>query len=77
MGFRTQAPDPTAGYNRTTDWPSAGGGTTTSSGGLMSGFLGTTVGGNSSTWHPTIKWLMGFVLVELIAFHLLVRHLKL
>jgi hypothetical protein len=31
----------------------------------------------SSTWHPTIAWLLGFVVVELVGFRLLSRFLNL
>jgi hypothetical protein len=82
MGFRTSAPAPNLGYNRTTDWPSGGsaGGGTSGSGGGLSGMLGlknTAVPGGPGNFHPTIAWMFGFVIVEMIAFGLLARHLKL
>lgn len=76
MGFRVSAPAPDTGYNRTTDWPSSGGGAPSTGGGPLSGFFSSTVSPTAGTWHPTIKWLLGFVLAELIVFHLLARHLK-
>lgn len=86
MGFRTSAPAPNLGYNRTTDWPVAGG---VSGSAQINGFrlgggvsamanLGTVnPGTGTGTWHPTIAWMLGFVVVELIAFQLLSRYLNL
>ncbi len=87
MGFRVSAPAPNAGYNRTTDWPVSGGiaaGATvdglSAKGGIGAMFKlsspasgpGTAAGG----WHPTIAWMLGFVVIELVAFHLLSRFLN-
>lgn len=77
MGFRVATPDPTTGYNRATDWPTAGGA------GTASGYGASTMGFGSITnstidvdtsaggWHPTVLWMLGFVVVEMIAFHIL------
>lgn len=32
--------------------------------------------GNSSTWHPTVAWLLGFTVVEMIAYHILSHYLN-
>jgi hypothetical protein len=78
MGFRAAAPAPDMGYNRTTDWPSAGapGASPAPAGGSMFG-LKNKVPGAPGAWHPTVLWLVGLVLVEMLAFHTLNRHLKL
>ena len=78
MGFRTAQPAPNTGYNRTTDWPTTGGARTANGGPGMS-FLKSSVAApsGSNTWHPTVAWLMGFVVVELVAFRLLSRFLNL
>lgn len=83
MGFRVSdsAPAGNTGYSRVGDWPTAGGGpgaTTNNSkpaGGFMSG-LSSTISPGTSQWHPTVAWMLGFVLVELIAFHLLSRFMN-
>lgn len=31
--------------------------------------------GNSSTWHPTVAWLLGFTVAELVLYHFLSHHL--
>lgn len=87
MGFRVSAPAPNAGYNRTTDWPVGGGVAATATidgvsakGGVGAMFkLSTPIGApaGTSTWHPTIAWMLGFILVELVAFHALSRFLNL
>lgn len=82
MGFRVSSPDPTAGYNRATDWPTSGGAGQSSGYGAGMGFSqlanqtintdpGTTIG-----WHPTVLWMLGFVVAEMVAFHLLSRVLN-
>jgi hypothetical protein len=78
MGFRVSAPAQNTGYNRTTDWPSGGG--TPGGGKAMAakgGFFSQTIGTGTGQWHPTILWMMGFVVVELIAFHMLSKFLNL
>lgn len=69
MGFRVLSPAPNTGYNRTTDWPTKGGsGGTVGFGSTLSSTI-TAPGG--SQWHPTVAWMLGFVVAELIIFHLL------
>lgn len=75
MGFRVSAPAPDAGYNRNTDWPVAGG---SGKAGGMPSLLSSKIGTNTATqWHPTVLWMLGFVAVELVAFHVLSRALNL
>jgi hypothetical protein len=77
MGFRVNAPASDTGYNRTSDWPAAGGAGKGMGMGLKS-TLSSTIGTNSaSQWHPTVAWMLGFVVVEMIAFHFLSRFLNL
>ena len=87
MPFRS-APGGQAGYGRTTDWPTAGGvpGNTPvnqfrspSTKGLsgMVGLSSTAAPGRTGTWHPTIAWMLGFVIVEMIAFQMLSKFLNL
>ena len=70
-GFRIDAgistPASNTGYNRTTDWPT---------GGAMALNTNATTG-TTAAWHPTVKWMAGFVIAELILFHLLSRFLNL
>lgn len=77
MGFRVSMPAPDAGYNRTSDWPASGG----SGKGIGMGIkstLSSSIGTNTaSQWHPTVAWMMGFVVLELVAFHMLSRFLNL
>lgn len=83
MGFRVSAPAPQAGYNRVTDWPTAGGvpANTSKGGGLMGGLKGLfsapIESPASGTWHPTVLWMFGFIVVEMVAFHALSRFLNL
>jgi hypothetical protein len=82
MGFRVGAPAPNLGYNRTTDWPVAGGqgGKTTNAGGGLTGMLSLksqATPGSPGNWHPTVLWMLGFVIAELVLFGYLSRHLKL
>jgi hypothetical protein len=82
MGFRVSAPAPDSGYNRTTDWPTAG--TNTAAKARKGGFatmlgLKSTIAppaGGAAAWHPTVAWMLGFVVVELALFHLLSRYLN-
>lgn len=87
MGFRTSAPAPNTGYNRTTDWPVSGGVNATA---RVNGFAAkggvsamanltspTAAPGMAGQFHPTVAWMLGFVVVELIAFQLLSRFLNL
>ena len=85
MGFRTGAPAPDLGYNRTTDWPVAGSiaGSArldgiSAKGGIaaMLNLKGSATPGAPGTWHPTVVWMLGFVVVELIAFNLLSKYLN-
>lgn len=62
-------PPANVGYNRSTDWPTAGG--------AMALNTNSTATGNPTTWHPTIQWIIGFVIAELVAFHLLSQFLHL
>lgn len=75
MGFRVTAPASNLGYNRVGDWPATGG-----SGPAMqqspSVSLGQFGGQSASQWHPTVVWMLGFIVVELIAFHALSRVLN-
>jgi hypothetical protein len=32
--------------------------------------------GNTSTWHPTVAWLLAFTVAELVLYHLLSHHLS-
>lgn len=32
--------------------------------------------GQSSTWHPTVAWLLGFTVAEMILFHILSFYLN-
>ncbi len=83
MGFRVSgsAPAGDSGYNRIGDWPTAGGtpGMSTNqakpAGGFMSG-LSSTITPGQSQWHPTVAWMLGFVVAEMIAFHLLSRYMN-
>lgn len=80
MGFRTSAPAQNLGYNRTTDWPMAGGGgmgPATTGGGMFSSLKSSAAPGASTPWHPTIGWMLGLVIAEMFAFAMLSRHLKL
>lgn len=78
MGFRVSAPAQNTGYNRSTDWPAAGGSPGGKGMAKSSGFLSAPiVGTGDGQWHPTVVWMMGFVVVELIAFHLLSKFLNL
>lgn len=76
MGFRVNAPAPQGGYNRSTDWPVGG----SQGGGQMGSnktFFSTTIGtDNNKQWHPTIAWMLGFVVIELIVFHFLSRFMN-
>lgn len=82
MGFRIATPDPTAGYNRATDWPTSGGAGSSSGYGAGMGFsqfANQTINTDQSTaggWHPTVLWMLGFVVAEMVAFHLLSRVLN-
>lgn len=74
--FRAGAPAANLGYFRSTDWPTSGG-----SGPAMPSTITTAPGQNGgpgalSSWHPTVLWMLGFVVAELVAFHLLGRVLK-
>lgn len=69
MGFRVNAPAPDAGYNRSTDWPTSGG--TGKGAGMGNGVLSSKIGTSSGQWHPTVAWMLVFVVVELVAFHVL------
>lgn len=76
MGFRANAPASNLGYFRATDWPVNGGsgnpvrsGPTTAPG--MNGAA------TSGAWHPTIVWLLGFIVAELVVFHALSKFLRL
>lgn len=83
MGFGVaSAPAQNLGYNRrVSDWPVAAGvaarvdGLTAGIGGGVN--LGSTMSAPGSTqWHPTVAWMLGFVVVELVAFHMLSRFLN-
>ncbi len=77
MGFRVNAPAPQTGYNRSTDWPVGGGSQKGGQMGSNKTFFSTTIGTNTDKqWHPTIAWMLGFVVVELIAFHMLSRFMN-
>lgn len=76
MGFRAQAPAQNLGSYRNTSWPTAGG-----SGPAMQSQPTVAPGQNGNSmslgaWHPTTLWMIGFVVVELAAFHFLSRTLK-
>lgn len=70
MGFRAEAPASNLGYNRVGDWPTSKG-----AGPAMpmspQASPGQTGGMSIGDWHPTVMWMLGFVIVELVAFHLL------
>lgn len=76
MGFRVSAPASNTGYNRSTDWPVAGG-VAAQIDGVSAGFGGgirlknSTIGGGMGQWHPTVAYMLGFVVAELVLFHLL------
>lgn len=84
MGFRASAPAPNLGYNRNSDWPNVGlagaarvDGLTVGVGGgvnLKTNNGGTATG--SGQWHPTVMYMLGFVVVELVVFHLLSRYMN-
>ncbi|HJP74921.1 MAG TPA: hypothetical protein VJ914_11665 [Pseudonocardiaceae bacterium] len=38
--------------------------------------INTDTSGNTGGWHPTVLWMLGFVVGEMIAFHLLSRVLN-
>jgi hypothetical protein len=79
MGFRTSAPAPNLGYNRTTDWPSTGGlqaAPAMGGGGMFANLKGQAAPGAPGTWHPTVLWMAGFVVVEMVVFGALSRYLK-
>jgi len=70
MGFRAQAPAQNLGYNRVGDWPaSKGAGPMPKMSPSVS--PGQTGGMSMGDWHPTVMWMVGFVLLELVAFHFL------
>lgn len=76
MPFRaTTAPAQNLGYFRATDWPSVEGAGPVLAGGPTPP-PGQNGGASLSDWHPTVKWMLGFVVAELVAFHLLSRFLK-
>lgn len=77
MGYRVSAPAPNEGYNRTTDWPVAGGAGGKATGMGLSSTLSSTIGTSNTQWHPTVAWMLGFVVAEMIAFHALSRFLNL
>lgn len=89
MGFRTSAPAPNSGYNRTTDWPTRGGVAASAQasangvsarGGVAAMFsvkTPTATPGSPGAWHPTVAWMFGFVVVELVLFGMLSRYLNL
>ena len=64
-GFRASAPAQNMGYNRVGDWPTNNG----------SGPMPVNSSGSSALgqWHPTVVWMLGFVVVELVVFHALSR----
>lgn len=66
-GATASMPPANSGYNRTTDWPV---------GGAMAMSTNASTGTTATQWHPTVKWMAGFVIAELIAFHLLSRFLN-
>lgn len=74
MGFRT-APAQNLGYYRASDWPTTGG-----SGPAMptspTVSPGQTGASMASGWHPTVLWMLGFVVAELVVFHTLGRFLN-
>lgn len=75
MGFRT-APAGQLGYFRASDWPTEkGAGPAMQSDPTVSPGIN---GGSSlvSGWHPTVLWMLGFVVTELIVFHLLSRFMN-
>lgn len=83
MGFRVSAPAPDQGYNRTSDWPVAAGAGARIDGiavGIGGGVnLKQTIsapGQGAGAWHPTVAWMLGFVAVELLVFHMLSRFLN-
>lgn len=76
MGFRVTQPAPNTGYNRTTDWPTTGGAGAGAGMGLKSTLSSGISAPGGQTWHPTVAWMMGFVVVEMIVFHLLSRFLN-
>lgn len=83
MGFRA-TPAQNTGYNRMSDWPVAGGagfrvdGLAAGIGGGVS-LKNSTISapGSTGNWHPSVVWMLGFVVFELVAFHALSRFLNL
>lgn len=75
-GMKT-VPSTNVGYFRASGWPTVGGAgpqmqqTPTASPG-MNGSLRAMAG----DWHPTVLWMIGFMVVEMAAFHVLSRYLK-
>jgi hypothetical protein len=69
-GFRASAPAQDTGYYRTSDWQSTNGSGPQVSTPVNNSFLNSTVQ-PTGTWHPTVVWLIGFVVVELVAYHVL------
>jgi hypothetical protein len=60
-----------------TDWPSATGAGAANVAGNIPGMLTSPVGETNSTWHPTIIYLIIFVVGEMLVFHFLSDHLGL
>lgn len=87
MPFRVNAPAQDAGYAYSSDWPTAGGVPgrtpvnqfrTASKGGFtVAGLSSQVAPGAAGTFHPTIAWMLGFVVVEMVVFQLLSRFLNL
>jgi hypothetical protein len=77
MPFRASAPAANLGYYRASEWPTSGGSgpAMQSNPTVAPGMNGGPTVGNTA-WHPTIAWLLGFVVVELVAFHALSRVLN-
>lgn len=81
MGFRASTPAGNTGYNRTSDWPVAGGvgvrvdGLTAGIGGGVN-LKGSVGGPSTSQWHPTVAFMLGFVVVEIVLFGMLSRALN-
>lgn len=76
MPFRASAPAQNLGSYRTSSWPTAGG-----SGPAMQSQPTVAPGQNgggygTSQWHPTVLWMGGFIIAELVVFHVLSRALK-
>jgi hypothetical protein len=70
-------PSAHAGYWRGAfDWPEIGGAGPQMPSLNIPGLSSTATPGMAGNWHPTVLWMLGFVVAELFAFHFLSKHLN-